>query len=142
MGESLCSWVDVHLQPLIAMSPGYLQDTKHVVTLLWDVGPPMLDIQRYIGLYPSIPHNLALLDLSEYLKRFNVYSAEVNEFILAAAELLFKNNYFMFHGQFFLQTCGASIGAKFSPAMAYIFMAIWVEHFLFSDNNPFASHIR
>lgn len=57
-------------------------------------------------------------------------------------EFLLRYNYFFFNGNYYLQRCGASMGARFSPSLANIYMAAWEERFLLGDNNPFASHIR
>lgn len=44
--------------------------------------------------------------------------------------------------KFFLQQCGPSMETHFSPSLANIYMSCWETQFLFSNQNPFATHIR
>lgn len=51
--------------------------------------------------------------------------------------LSFDSKFLMFDGQFYLQATGASMGAKFSPSLANIYMAWWERDNIFDFENPF-----
>lgn len=57
-------------------------------------------------------------------------------------DFLLQHNYFIFDQIFYLQCRGASMGAKFSPSLANLYMGWWEEEFLFSSSNPCAGAIR
>lgn len=64
MGERLSAWVDAFLQLLVDLTPSFIQDTKHIVNILdgqkWEDSYWWLSCDVII-LYPSIPHNRALV---------------------------------------------------------------------------------
>lgn len=79
MGEKLSAWIDAYLQPLVMVSPAYLQDTKHTMGLL--DGQPWHDSYRWLScgmaaLYPSIPHDLAVIVVSKYMDTYSSYTPE------------------------------------------------------------------
>ncbi|XP_056390615.1 uncharacterized protein LOC130284359 [Hyla sarda] len=47
----------------------------------------------------------------------------------------------MFNNSFFLQVTGASMGAKFSPSLANIYMCWWEREILFAPCNPYSEHL-
>lgn len=47
----------------------------------------------------------------------------------------------MFDERYYIQSQGASMGAKFSPSLANLYMGWWEELFLFSHNNQFKTNI-
>lgn len=113
MGEKLGSLVDAYLQPLVPISPAYLRDTKHVVTLL--DGQPWSDTSYWLScdvtaLYRSIPQDLSIQVLGEYMDMYSSYSQETKEFVLLAVEILLKHNFSLFDGSFFLQISGGIYG--------------------------------
>lgn len=63
----------------------------------------------------------------------------MKEFILKLLEFAMEHNYFYFGGEFYLQSTGVAMGAKFAPSLANLFMALWENDFLFSreDSRPF-----
>lgn len=62
-------WVDSYLQLLVAISPGYIRDTKYAITIIdgvgWKDNYAFLSFD-FTALYPSISHDLAIVKLSEY----------------------------------------------------------------------------
>lgn len=90
LGERLGSWLDSFLQPLIPISPTFIKDSKHVVSLLncqpWKKEYKWL-ICDVVALYPSIPHNQAIV-LGDYLNTYSSYTLEAKEFHLMVTEFL------------------------------------------------------
>lgn len=58
-----------------------------------------------------------------------------------SAEFLFTHRQVLFYGAYYVQHCEASMGARFSPSMANLYMGWCEECFLFSMDNPFTSQI-
>lgn len=144
LNERLCAWLDSHLQSLIPALPGYLRNSKQVLKSLegreWKDG--MMWITADVSaLYSMIPHHLAIQALGWFLDKYSHYDIELKAYLLEVTEYLLTHNFFMFNEQHYLQTMGASMGAKFSPSIANIYMAWWETCFLFHDSNPLVSHI-
>lgn len=45
-------------------------------------------------------------------------------------------------GGFYLQGCGATIGAKFLPSLTKLYMGWWKRSRIFGVENPFCPHIK
>lgn len=51
-------------------------------------------------------------------------------------EYLLIHNLFVFDGDHYLQKCGASMGAKFSPSLANLYMGWWEKFRIFGPDSP------
>lgn len=96
MGEFLGIWIDKHLQPLVSGLPGFIRDTKHLVSIMdhhpWPQNTHWLTCD-VSSLYPSIRHDKALVFLSDFLMRFSNYSPQVKTFLVMATNFLLRHNY-------------------------------------------------
>lgn len=132
LNKHLCAW----LVPLLS---GYLRDTNQVLEALdgrtLDEGSVWITAD-VTSLYTAIPHNKAIIALEWYLVTYSNYNVELREFIIMATEYLLSHNFFMFNNKYYFQETGASMGDKFSPSMANIYMGWWEHKYLFSDANP------
>lgn len=61
-------------------------------------------------------------------------------FISEAMIFCLTHNYFHFEGDFYLQTHGTAMGAKFAPSYANLTMGLWENRFIW-NNNSFAKHL-
>lgn len=117
-----------NIQDFILTNP----DTKHLVSILdghpWSNDWMWLSCD-VVALYPSIPQNEAINMLSMFLDKYANYTLETKQFLVSAVKFLLKHNFFSFDGDFYIQQQGASMGARFSPSLANIFMAMWEETF-------------
>lgn len=81
MWEKLSAWVDAFLQLLVTISPAYIRDTKHCVSLLdgqtWHEGLTWLSCD-VTTLYPSIPQSLAV-----EVDTYSSFNSNVKEFLLS-----------------------------------------------------------
>lgn len=139
LNERLGEWVDSQLQPLATSLPGYLRDTKQLLSKLhhlrWESGYRWISCD-VTSLYSSIPHNLGIQAVAWALKESGRFSLILQDFILQALDYLLTHNFFMFDGGYYLQRCGASMGAKFSPSLANIFMGWWERSRVFGSDSP------
>lgn len=126
LNENLCFWVDSLLHPFIPEILSFLRDTQHVLAVLDSI--PWQDNYLWITadvtfLNMSIPDDLANLALIWFLDIYSDFSDELKMFLISAVIFLLKHNFIKFDNEYYLQISGATMGAKFSPALANIFMA-------------------
>ena len=82
-----------------------------------------------VGLYPSIPHELALQALEKALEKRDSIQISTSD-LLKKAKFALQNNYFEFSGETKQQIRDADIGTKFPPPYAFIFMGKVESDFL------------
>lgn len=75
---------------------------------------------------------LAIASVKWALNKSNLSSSH-KKFLLQCLEFCLTKNYFWYDRQFFLQTMGVAMGAKFAPSVANLFMALWEESSIFHD---------
>lgn len=142
--EHLSEWLDSYLQIMVKTVPGYLQDSKDLLAnfdnFVWnqDLSWVSYDIE---SLYTSIPHKVAMASLQFHLNKFTIFSQDLKEYIMSVTNFLMTHNYFCFDKEFYIQTRGVSMGAKYSPSLANLTMAYWEEIYLYSNENPFVKQI-
>ena len=74
-----------------------------------------------MGLYPSIPHNVGLKALYEKLEERSDEKVPSTN-LVDMVEFALKNNFFEFDSKVKQQTSDTTIGTKFVPPYACIFM--------------------
>ena len=84
-----------------------------------------------VGLYPNIPHGAGLEALRKRLNERETPRVPTEE-LIKMADFVLKNNFFEFNGEVKRQKSGTSIGAKFAPPYAFIFMDTVETEFLTS----------
>ena len=75
-----------------------------------------------MGLYPSTPHDEGLESIREALNSRGDQSV-LTETLVELTQLVLKNNFFEFNGEFFPQVRGTAIGTKCAPSYAILFLA-------------------
>lgn len=121
-------WVDTQLQPLVKDLPSFLRDTEQLLGILYSFQWK----ENYIwvkcdvtSLYSCIPHRLGLEAITFYLDRYCGLTCIQKELILDSLGYLLGHNFFQFDGAFSRQWWEASMGAKFSPSLANLYMDWW-----------------
>lgn len=131
--------LDIELRPVSITHPSYIKDTFH---FLQKLGQLHLDNKEFFlitcdveSLYTNIPH-------AEGIKRaetalFDRYDKTIpTSYLKKLLSIILYNNDFTFAGQTFLQTRGTSMGARWAPAYANIYMAHWEKQFYdFAQNH-------
>ena len=117
----LSNFVNILIQPFLKYVKSYTRDTVHFLNKL----PPHIEEDEtfatldVVGLYSNITHDLGLTALKYYLNKYpNEITRISANFILEAAELILKNNYFEFNSKNFLQINGTAMGTIFAPTYA------------------------
>lgn len=136
-------YVDSFLQPLAQALQSYIRDSTHLMELLspytWTDSYFWLSLDVN-SLYTSIPHDVGLLAVQNFLLTDPMLNTRQAAFILDTTSFCLTHNYFHFEGQFYLQTHGTAMGANFSTSYANLTMGHWENLFIW-NNNPFAQHI-
>lgn len=76
--------------------------------------------------FPIISHSKCLFHLHHY----NSYGAELKEFIVLTVTFLLKHTFFTFDKVLYLQIRVVSMGAKFSPSLATLYVGWWEEKWM------------
>lgn len=126
---NLSNFIDYYLQPLSTKHPAYIKDTPHFIEKMRSFKCNKefylitLDVE---SLYTNIDNSHGLQAVRELLSQ-NPDPSRPDEEFLEFLELCLKNNDFVFNKKWFLQLWGTSMGKKFAPAYANIFMAYFEQ---------------
>uniref|UniRef100_A0A8C5PTL5 Reverse transcriptase domain-containing protein n=1 Tax=Leptobrachium leishanense TaxID=445787 RepID=A0A8C5PTL5_9ANUR len=139
VSNRLSEYLDQQLQPFVTSTVSHLKDTRDVLEVLkgitWEEGFLLVtsDVQ---ALYTIIPHEKGLEATEYFLKHADTLQPEQIVFILEGIRLILENNYFYYEENFHLQQNGTSMGTRFAPSYANLFMAHWEDSFLsmYQDN--------
>uniref|UniRef100_A0A8C5PUJ4 Reverse transcriptase domain-containing protein n=1 Tax=Leptobrachium leishanense TaxID=445787 RepID=A0A8C5PUJ4_9ANUR len=133
ISSRLSEYLDKQLQPYVTTTETYLKDTIEMINILtdadWKDGDILVtsDVQ---SLYTIIPHNRGIEAAQFFLEKDNKLLPEQVDFILKGIHLILEHNYFWFLEEFYLQISGTSMGTRFAPSFANLFMAHWENSFL------------
>lgn len=66
---------------------------------------------------------------------------DCNHFILEEISYVLHHNYFLLNEKWYLQKQGASMGARFLPTYANVYMGWWEEQRIYNAHNLHRDHI-
>ena len=131
--ENISSFLGYHLQPVTQKVKLYIKDTNHFLNKLKGLGKlpqgVILCTIDIIGLYPNIPHSEGLIALRRFLELRDNKQISGGT-LVELTEIVLKNNIFEFNEKTFKQVRGTTIGTKFAPPYAILFMADLEEKIL------------
>jgi hypothetical protein len=130
----LGKWIDTQLQPVAQAQPAYFQDSFALRSMLMKLEVPpnaRLFTADAVGMYPNIPTEPALAEISQYLReqagvKFHHYDPDA---LIEALEIVFRNNVVRFGDLYRKQISGTGMGKPPAPPWANIFMAIKEDKF-------------
>lgn len=117
--------LDNFLNPLSQKHNSYIKDTNDFLQKIRNIKVPegahliTLDV---CALYTNIPHEKGIEAVKNILKKYPEVGRP-DSYILELLKLQLEGNDFEFNGDFYLQTWGTSMGKRFSPSYANIFLA-------------------
>ena len=122
--ERACDFLDFILNPGMRNLRSYLKGTKDFLIWIEKLKhqypelPPFFSFltMDYSAMYPSIPDNLSLPAIREYLDS-RADGQPSTEQVMKLLDVVSKSNYFEFGEQLFKQTGGCSIGKKHAPPL-------------------------
>ena len=123
--EKVSEYLDYHLKPIMCPAKSYIKDTGDFLNKLKDfVSLPqnaLLVTVDVVGLYTSTPHQDGLDALSIKLEQREDKKIPTED-LLEMAQFVLKSNYFEFNSKVKQQVSVTTIGTKFAPPCACIFM--------------------
>ena len=132
MGD-LSKWVDVQLQKLIHLCPGYLQDSRAYLTKLRRLGKlpatAIILTADAVSMYTNINTTHALATLQKWftLHKNDLPQDYPTQMVLEATKLVMTNNVFQFDDTYWLQLTGTAMGSNLAVAYATIYYAYHEE---------------
>ena len=143
--EPLSQYVDHHIQPFVKNLPAYIRDSSDFllkldqITLdLSDMILATLDIE---SLYTKIPQQAAIDTIRHTLSERST-QPPTNDFITKLAEIILRNNYFMFGGEYYLQISGVAMGCAAAPSVANLYVGTFEKDFIYNPAvNPYIAQI-
>ncbi|MGL5935090.1 MAG: hypothetical protein ACRCZI_05660, partial [Cetobacterium sp.] len=135
MGD-LSKWVDVQLQKVVHLCPGYLQDSHSLLTKFHNLGKlpktAMLTTADATSMYTNIDTTHGINTLRNWFKIHepdlpNNYPVTM---ILEATELVMRNNVFQFDDTYWLQLTGSAMGSSLACVYATIYYSFHEETYI------------
>ena len=123
--SAISEYIDSFLTPLSKLHDSYIKDTNHFLLQVRQV--PVHDSSFLFtidveSMYTNIDHEEAIEAVRELFAEHEHRNRPDDE-IIELLKICLKCNDFVFDGETYLQTKGISMGQKFAPALANIFMS-------------------
>jgi hypothetical protein len=142
--NKLSELLNILLLPYVKYVKSYVRDDIDILNKL----PLKLDKNEKLltfdveALYNNIRHDLGLEALKYFITQYpDVIDRIPGEFIVKGAELILKNNTFMFNDVNYIQTVGTAMGTKFAPNYATLTLG-YLEIKLYNQlNDHYSSFI-
>lgn len=126
---NIAIFIDFFLQPLVLSLPSFIRDSFHFKSKISSIhfsssfSLLTLDVE---SLYTNIPIEGAIEAVRELFRRHPDNSRPDNV-IIKLIRIILCNNDFVFDNNLYLQTQGVSMGQRFAPSIANIYMGLWEE---------------
>ena len=123
--SGVSEYIDSFLTPLSKLHDSYIKDTNDFLSQVRQVPVQessflfTIDVE---SMYTNIDHEEAIEAVKEIFSQ-HIDKLRPDEEIIELLKLCLKCNDFTFDGETYLQTKGISMGQKFAPALANIFMS-------------------
>lgn len=118
-------YINQSIKHLIRELPSFVLNSVNIPQRLTDLTIPIetvlpeLDVE---SLYASIPHDVGVHAVSQWLDTRHLLAAPQNEFLLELLEAVLNNNYFVFNKKYYSQNREVAMGPRM-PHHAHV--CIW-----------------
>uniref|UniRef100_A0A8C5Q9K2 Reverse transcriptase domain-containing protein n=1 Tax=Leptobrachium leishanense TaxID=445787 RepID=A0A8C5Q9K2_9ANUR len=132
--EKLSQFVDHYLHPFVEETPSYTRDTLNALQHLEDIFIPSdTTIASFdvVSLYNNIPHEQGIKACRYFLSK--KFDEAMTNFIIQLLTYILTHNFFLFDGKYYLQTRGTAMGTSCAPSYANLYLALWEETVVFTD---------
>ena len=124
----LSRWLDYWLQKLKPFIPTYLRDSKHILTLLAELGPLPPNAKLFTAdansMYTNIDTDHAIEVINAWLDSLDLPQGYPLEAVKEAMEMVMRNNIFEWGNMLFLQLLGTAMGTSAACMWATIYFAV------------------
>ena len=100
-----------------------------------DIGPLLMATADVSSLYTIIPHFLACEATKWGLRRHSNLPCIQRKYIVKCLDFCLKHSHFWYNHEYYQQTTGVAMGAKFAPSVAGLFMSKWEEESVFLEQH-------
>lgn len=92
------------------------------------------------SLYSSIPHEVGIQAVSQWLDVRHPLAGPHNEFLIELPELVLNNNLFIFDSKYYHQKRGVAMGASCAPSYACLHLGWWEKEEVYK-HPAFQEHV-
>ena len=129
--DNLARYITHFLQPLAELLPSHIKDSRHFMQLIYDIPPlpqnTFLVTADVSSLYTNIPHDEGIEAAAFYIDKHRdtlpSYAPNTHVFKIIL-EFILKHSSFQFLDKHFKQLYGTSMGGRYAPPYANLFMGI------------------
>lgn len=128
--DNLARYITHFIQPLATKTPAYIQDTKHFLRIINDLEAlpqnAILVSADVTSLYTNIPHDEGIEATAFYINKWREHMpkyAPNTQVFKSILHNILKNSFFRFMDNFYIQKRGTSMGGRYAPPYANLFMA-------------------
>ncbi|KAL7531342.1 hypothetical protein ACHAXR_003988, partial [Thalassiosira sp. AJA248-18] len=138
----LGAWVNLQIQPVAQAQPSFIKNSASLLKELSELNLPpnvVLFTADAKSMYTNIDTDVALDIIPKFLEENESQFGYNTEALIAALEIVFRNNLFRFGDLYTKQISGTAMGKRPAPPWATIFFAIhengfvplWIQFLLF-----------
>ena len=127
--DNLAKYLTHYLQPLTEILPSHIKDSKHFLQILETIDKipnnAILVTADVTSLYTNIPHEDGIEAVSQHYAHWShilPQHSPKTEVIKIILHFILKHSNFRFQDQHFIQNTGTSMGGRYAPPYANIFM--------------------
>ena len=127
--EGVLAFVDFHLQPIIRTLAHIIKDTTEFLSKLKELDDipdgAIICTTDVVGLYPHIPHDEGLKSMKEMIEESEkgLSSTILSQDLIELAKVILGKNFSEFDNKIYWQKLGTTIGTKFAPSFANMFLS-------------------
>jgi hypothetical protein len=144
--HGLGRWVDQELKPLVHQLPSYIRSSTHLLERLKATNFDPSNVSFFscdaVSMYTNIDTNHALETLYPFLCTSPLCSACPADAIIAALEILMRQNVFKFGDTFWKQNTGTAMGTPPGANYAELYYGTWEINFLDNFKDHLALYCR
>lgn len=123
--EKVSQVIDSNLRPHVHSLNSFIKDTIEFLRTIEDItfSPRAWLVSINVEtLYSSIPHDLGIQAIAQFLKACDKSQWALNDFVLQALQFALRNNVFTFDDNIFLQTQDVTMGIPCVPSCATLYL--------------------
>ena len=143
--ENLAKYLTHYLQPLTEILPSHIKDSKHFLQILETIDKipnnAILATADVTSLYTNIPHEDGIEAIAQHYAHWSHILPQhslKSEVIKIILHFILKHSNFLFQDQHFIQNTGTSMGGRYAPPYATIFMGK-IEDIIFTKSGAITS---
>lgn len=135
----LGEYLDKYLKPIVQKGKSYLRDSQQLIQELQGIqaeGNWILATIDVNSLYTSIVQKDGLAGVEKTLHEKTGMKQQQINYILEGLKMAMECNYFWYSNNYYVQTKGVAMGARYAPSVANLFLDMWEEEYIYNQQIP------